>query len=139
MTDDGEPPYVDEHALTIAAPRAAVWATLARYVDTDLTAAAGPVVSRLLGTRPPGGFAVAQRAAGERVELVGRHHFSRYRLVFAVEDTDRDATRLSARTYAAFPGPHGAVYRLLVIRSRFHVLATRRMLRQVRRRSLGGG
>ena len=40
---------------------------------------------------------------------------------------------LRAHTFARFPGPHGRVYRLLVIDSRAHVLATRRILASVRR------
>jgi hypothetical protein len=41
-------------------------------------------------------------------------------------------TVLAAQTWADFPGPAGAAYRLLVISSRAHVLAVRRMLRAVR-------
>ena len=50
--------------------------------------------------------------------MAGRHRFSRYRLLFALAADSRDgATRLSATTYAAFPGPHGAAYRFVVIGS----------------------
>ena len=40
---------------------------------------------------------------------------------------------LRALTYARFPGPHGRVYRLLVISSRAHVLATDGILASIRR------
>ncbi len=65
--------------------------------------------------------------------LSGRHRFSRYALVFELEPTG-EHTVLKALTYAVFPGVHGRVYRLLVISSRAHVVATRRMLASVSRR-----
>ncbi len=40
--------------------------------------------ARLLSRRP--GFGVASRVEGERLELAGRHRFSRYRLVFALAE-----------------------------------------------------
>ncbi len=128
---------MDEHALTVPVPRDRVWEALQTYVHESLVAAADGWLATVLGTDPPGGFAVGVVVPGESVELVGRHRFSRYRLVFAVADAGEGATRLSARTYAAFPGPHGAAYRALVIGTRFHVLATTRMLRRVRRSSVG--
>ena len=45
--------------------------------------------------------------------------------------------RLAARTFARFPGPHGRAYRLLVISSHAHVVATRRILASMRRACLG--
>jgi hypothetical protein len=44
-------------------------------------------------------------------------------------------TLLSATTSAAFPGPHGWVYRLLVIGSRVHRVLVIRFLHDVRRRA----
>ena len=85
----------------------------------------------MLGCSPPSGFGVASRVEGERLELAGRHRFSRYRLVFALAADASGGTRLSATTYAAFPGPHGAAYRFVVIGLGPHVLATRRMLAAV--------
>ena len=64
--------------------------------------------------------------------LSGRHRFSRYRLVF-VDRAAGPHSVLKALTYAAFPGLHGRVYRLLVISSRAHVLATRAVLARIRR------
>jgi hypothetical protein len=126
-----DPPYVDEHAIDVPAPRAQVWDALTSYVDETLASGHGTALTRLLGTSPASGFRVASRTPTERVELVGRHRFSHYRLVFSLSDSEPGATRLAATTYAAFPGPHGAAYRILVIRSCLHVLATRRMLRAV--------
>ncbi|HYO39689.1 MAG TPA: hypothetical protein VER39_08540 [Nocardioidaceae bacterium] len=56
--------------------------------------------------------------------------------MFDVADTADGETLVSAHTFAAFPGPQGRVYGALVIGSRAHVVAVRRMLHGIRRRSL---
>ena len=130
------PPFVDEHAVDVDASTERAWEALSSYVDRVLTRPTGSAFTRLIGTVPASGFAVTSGVPGERLELTGRHRFSRYRLVFTVRPGPRpDTARLVATTYAAFPGPHGAAYRLLVISTRLHVLATRRMLASVARRA----
>ena len=127
-------PYVDEHEVRVAASPDRTWQALTAYVDRTLATGQPSLPTRLLGTVPASGFAVGSSEPGEWVELTGRHRFSRYRLVFSVRPGPvAGSSRLVATTYAAFPGPHGAAYRLLVIGSRLHVLATRRMLRTVRK------
>jgi hypothetical protein len=79
---------------------------------------------------------VAQEVPGQHLSLAGSHRFSRYRLVFDLADVDGGKTLLSGRTYAAFPGLRGRVYRALVIGTRGHVVAVKRMLRTVDRLSL---
>ena len=138
MREDHDLPYVDQHAVTIAAPRATVWAALEGYVADTLGAKRMPLLGRMLGTDPPSGFGVAQREPERRLALAGRHRFSRYRLVFELSDGPGEGTVLRALTYAVFPGAHGFVYRTLVIGTRLHVLATRGILHAVRRRSVGG-
>jgi hypothetical protein len=101
-----------------------------------VVAGRGSLLTRVLGTSPPSGFGVAARVEGERLELVGRHRFSRYRLVFSLVPAAPEGTRLTATTYAAFPGPHGAAYRFVVIGLGPHVVATRRMLASVARRAV---
>ena len=135
MTD---PPYVDEHEVVVRAPRDRVWAVLVSYVDGVLASGRPSVATRLLATSPVSWFEVAHRAPQERVELIGRHRFSQYRLVFSLHDARDGQTAIRATTYAAFPGVHGAAYRLLVIRSRLHVVAARRMLHALRRRAEAG-
>ena len=132
-----ELPFVDEHSILIPAPRDHVWSALRRYVDSSLEAAARSPLTWLLGTRPRAGFGMEADLPEEQLSLAGRHRFSRYRLVFDLADAADNKTRLSARTYAEFPGLHGRVYRALVIGTRLHVLATNQILRSIRRSALG--
>ncbi|MDQ3615677.1 MAG: hypothetical protein M3393_03455 [Actinomycetota bacterium] len=135
MSTNRDLPYVDEHAITIAAPHDLVWTALRCYATTSIGVPDGNPLARILGTLPRSGFEVAEAVPGERLTLVGRHRFSRYALVFELHVMADDSTVLRAKTYAAFPGPHGRMYRVLVIGTRAHVLATNHMLRAVRRLS----
>lgn len=127
----GELPFVDEHRIEIAASRGLVWTALRRYAETSLRLA-GPL-RPLLRTEPPAGFEVTREVPNRHLGLAGRHRFARYLLTFDLADGAAGTTLLSARTYATFPGPHGRVYRALVIGSRGHVVAVRRILRAIRR------
>jgi hypothetical protein len=127
----GELPFVDEHRIEIAASRGLVWTALRRYADSSLRLA-GPL-RPLLGTEPPAGFEVTREVPNRHLGLAGRHRFARYLLAFDLTDGVAGATVLSARSYAAFPGPHGRAYRALVIGTRGHVVAVRYMLRAIRR------
>ena len=132
-------PYVDEHSVEVRAPRDRVWRALDDYVRTSIGIPDRHPLGLVLGTRPRSGFAVAAAVPGEQVSLEGRHRFSVYRLVFDVADGSAPGTStLRATTLASFPGPHGRAYRLLVITSRAHVVATRRMLREIGRRAEAG-
>ena len=129
-------PYVDEHVVEVGAPRDRVWRALDDYVRTSIGISGRHPLGPVLGTRPRSGFAVAATVPGEQVTLEGRHRFSVYRLVFDVGDgPSPGTTTLRATTHAAFPGPHGRAYRLLVIGSRAHVVATTRMLRAIGHRA----
>ncbi len=136
MAEPQSLPYVDVHSVAIGAPRASVWAALEGYAGDTILAPKAAVLAGLLGVDPPSGFAVAERDAERRLALHGRHRFARYRLVFDLLDAPHGTTELRASTYALFPGVLGRLYRALVIGTRLHVLATRGMLRAVRRRSL---
>ncbi len=129
-------PFVDEHRIRIAASRELVWTALRRWVDSSLGVGANNPLARLLGTEPRTGFEVTREVPNQHVGLAGRHRFSRYVLVFEIDDGAGGATVLRARTYAAFPGPHGRVYRALVIGTGAHAVAVAHMLRSVRRLSL---
>ena len=81
------------------------------------------------------GFCVARADAPVELVLEGAHRFSRYALIFRLDALPGDRTRLRAETRAAFPGAAGRAYRALVIGTRGHVVAVRRMLRAARRRA----
>jgi hypothetical protein len=130
------PPYVDTHAVEVAAPREEAWGALQRFVERSLRSGGG-LLHTVLGTDPPAGFEIAATTPNERLELSGRHRFSRYVLAFQLSDGPPGRTRVAAETYAEFPGIHGRAYRALVIGSRLHVVATRRMLHAIRRRAEG--
>jgi hypothetical protein len=138
-------PYVDEHTTVVAAPAESVWRCIGEVMDRSL----GTGYARLVGCadrtasgpRPLAegatvpGFRVASAAPGRELVLVGRHHFSTYALVFRLEGTEDGRTRLRAETRARFPGPGGALYRLLVIRTGGHAVVTGRLLSGIRRRA----
>lgn len=139
-------PFVDELQVRVSAPALVVWRTLTRRLSgthSDRNAALGHLLGaeprRLSGTFPEQGatvpgFKVTQSVPGKLLELTGRHRFSRYRLVLTLAE-QAGATMVSARTYARFPGPHGAVYRMLVIGSGGHRLVVQALLNDVRRRA----
>ena len=129
------PRYVDEHRHAIDAPRERVWAALRGHCRRSLAKDDRGLLTGLLGTEPRAGFAVTAEVPGERLDLEGRHRFSRYLLRFALEDGDGGATVLTARTFADFPGLAGRAYRALVVGGGGHAVAVRGMLRSVGRSS----
>ena len=131
------PAYVDEHATSLAVPVEAAYAAVRAEVHHLLARWGRHPVTRLLGTTPRAGFEIAEDDPPRMLSLAGRHRFSRYVLDFRVEPDGDGRSVVTAVTYADFPGPHGAVYRTLVVGSRGHVLAVRRMLVGVRRRAEG--
>ncbi|MDH6552677.1 hypothetical protein M2164_007078 [Streptomyces sp. SAI-208] len=142
-------PRIDEH-VTLAAARADdVWQALGETLEQSFGRPRSARYARLVGVadrtasgpRPLAegsvlpGFRVADAVPGRKLVLVGRHHFSTYALVFRIEQADGGRTRLRAESRARFPGPGGALYRLLVISSGAHALLTGRLVASVRRRA----
>lgn len=143
-------PYVDEHAIGVHATERETWDALLATLPKILDTAGSRRIAGLLGVEhlePTGklgtigstlpGFVCARAVAPSVLALLGEHRFSSYALIFRVERT-ASGTRLRAETRAEFPGTKGRVYRALVIGSRGHVLAVRRILRAVKRRAEGG-
>lgn len=143
------PPFVDEHRIVVDAPAERVWPVLA--AEFGSTGGRGfEAYARFIGARPlrsrgapltegstlPG-FAVADVVPGRSARLVGRHFYSRYELTLDLSERP-GGTLLRARTYAAFPGPLGKVYRLLVIGSGGHRALMVRRLAAVGRRAERG-
>jgi hypothetical protein len=136
-------PYIDEHGRCVGATRERTWAALIAVGAELRGGATGPLarLTRLQPARVSGdwggalragatlpGFVVEEACPPSRLALAGRHRFSRYALVFELEETGPDCTRIRAQTRAAFPGAHGRVYRALVIRTGVHRMVVRRLL-----------
>ena len=142
-------PHVDEHSVTIEASADATWESVLRVAEGSTDSARGSWVARLLGCADveasgPRPLAVGSAVPGFRVRvaerprelaLVGSHRFSAYALIFRIDDLGDGRSRLRAETRAEFPGLKGRAYRGLVIGTRGHVLATRRLLGAVQRRA----
>ena len=140
-------PHIDEHALVVEAGREATWTALARVVEGTVSAGGAPRFARILGcadTEAAGprplaegsvlpGFHVAAAERPAELALAGSHRFSDYALIFRLEPLGEARTRVRAETRAEFPRLKGAVYKGLVIGTRMHVLATRRILAGVKR------
>lgn len=142
-------PYIDEHAREIGATREQAWAALiatvrglGRTVPAALAGPWGLEPARLQGdwsTSPQAGdclpgFAVERAIPPRELALRGRHRFSRYALVFELDEAGAGCT-LRARSYAEFPGLKGRAYRALVIGSGGHRAMVRRMLRDIAQRA----
>ncbi len=141
-------PHIDEHGLLVLAPREVVWQALLKTVPDTFSGRAATRVADALGcveterSGDPGrigstipGFVVARVVEPAVLALEGRHRYSRYGLIFSLEPTKDERTLLRAETRADFPGLKGKVYRTLVIGTRGHVVAVKRMLEGVKRRA----
>jgi hypothetical protein len=144
-------PYIDEHSTEIQAAPDRVWAALVSVLRTDLGRIAPKALKGLLRVEPsqwqgdwrgalsPGdalpAFAVVESDPPRRLALHGQHRFSRYALIFELDQGAAGNCSLRAQTWAEFPGPSGRVYRALVIGTRAHRLVVWRLLRNVGRRA----
>jgi hypothetical protein len=140
---------VDEHAEIVAAPLDRTWEALLRAAEASVSAPGAPRYARLVGCadvvvsgpRPLAvgsafpGFHVAAAEAPVELALAGSHRFSNYALIFRLDSLDGGRTRVRAETRAEFPRLRGALYKGLVIGTRMHVLATRRVLGGVKHRA----
>jgi len=148
-TTEEQIPFVDEHAVTVAGAPAQVWPAVCDVVDRMTSGLVSEPFARLLGCVPATaggprplavgsaipGFRVTAAEPGRELRLEGRHRFSRYALVFRLDALGPDRTRVRAESRAAFPGLHGRAYRALVIGTRGHVVAVRRLLSTIERRA----
>lgn len=142
-------PYVDEHSVAIEASAGTTWESVLRVAEGSTDSARASWGARLLGCADaeasgPRPLAVGSAVPGFRVQamerprelaLVGAHRFSDYALIFRIDDLGDGRSRLRAETRAKFPGLKGRAYRALVVGTRGHVLATRRLLGAAKRRA----
>jgi hypothetical protein len=144
-------PAIDEHGALVLATIEETWEALLAVVHRSFSGPGVERVARTLGCSPVEaggeidaigstlpGFVVVRVVRPGVLALEGAHRFSRYGLIFRLEETKDGRTLLRAETRAEFPGVKGAVYRTLVIRSRGHVLLVNRILRAVRGRAERG-
>ena len=142
-------PHIDEHSAVIDARADRTWEALLRVVEGSFSGGATPRFARLLGCADTGaagprpltegstvpGFRVEAASEERELALAGSHRFSAYSLTFRLEGLGAQGTRLRAETRADFPGLKGEAYKTMVIRTRGHVLVTRRLLEATRRRA----
>ena len=146
LVNDELPP-LDLHEVGIPASVSEVWAALVATIVAELSRPSARLVAKITGVRhdpaDPGfpltgtevaGFRVALSAPNKRLRLEGHHRFSRYALDFELTGSS-GATRLSAATYASFPGRVGGLYRMFLLGTRGHRLVVKHLLRAVRRRA----
>lgn len=143
----GNPPRVDEHSVVVQAPPEAVWKATLTTVEQSfyplrmVARALGCHDVSVRGPRPltvgsafPG-FHVVTADAPRELWLAGGHRFSDYALILRLDGLADGTVRLTADSRASFPGLHGTIYRTLVIGSRGHVLAVKRLLAAVKHRA----
>lgn len=141
-------PAVDEHSIEIAADPGRTWEALVGILPRMFDTRRGRLGARVLGsayaeadgepsvigsTLP--GFVVSRSVRPATLALLGQHRYSRYALVFCIDELGPGRSRLRAETRAEFPGGKGRAYRGLVIGSRGHVVMVRRILEAVRKRA----
>lgn len=144
-------PSIDEHGILVLARREVVWDALVETLRAYSSGRGSERGAELLGcaeTMPTGspdrigstlpGFVISRVVKPAVIALCGQHRFSRYGLVFSLEETNDDHTLLRAETRAEFPGLTGRVYRALVIGTRGHVFAVNRILKAVKKRAERG-
>ncbi|KAA0110809.1 hypothetical protein [Mycolicibacterium sp. P1-5] len=118
-------PYIDEHAITVGTDRTTAWHAVLR------TMCSNPDDPETV----PFGFVLDAAEQPERFALRGRHWFAVYELIFLLSETD-GGTRVTAQSWAAFPGLKGSIYRALVIGSGGHRVVVRHMLKRIAEEAL---
>jgi hypothetical protein len=119
-------PYIDEHAITVAASRAETWPAVLHIICRD----------RENPPTVPIGFVLDEVRPPDRFALKGRHLFARYKWVFELDAEAPQRTCVRSATWAHFPGLHGKIYRALVIGTGAHRVVVRWTLKRIAARAL---
>lgn len=149
MSDDALLPFVDAWSIDIDAPPQVVWETVlasapgarpgvglrawAAVWRADPAESNG-LASHVLGAERPG-FAVVEVVPPATYALAGRHRFARYQVVFRIAARGAGQSRLTAETFASFPGAGGRLYRTILITAKSHALVMWTIVRVLRRRA----
>ena len=127
--------------MTVAAGADRTWEALVEILPLTFDTGLARRGSRLLGcayrtssgepstigsTLP--GFVVSRSVRPATLALLGQHRFSRYALVFYIDEVGSGRSRLRAETRAEFPGARGRAYWTLLKLTRAHVRSVRRIL-----------
>jgi hypothetical protein len=121
-------PYIDEHAISVAASRAETWPAVLRTICRDPhDPSTVPTFFVLDEARPPA-----------RLAIKGRHLFAKYLWTFELDPDGPHRTRVRSATWARFPGFHGRIYRALVIGTGGHRMVVRATLRRIASTALAG-
>ena len=149
MTERVLLPFVDAWSVDVEASPRSVWDTVldsmpGPYGSLALRvwavvwgadpAEANGLAAHVLGAERPG-LAVCEVVPPATYALAGRHRFARYQVVFRIDQRDVTRSRLTAETFADFPGTAGRLYRAVVIDSRAHALVVRATLQVLRLRA----
>lgn len=143
-----ELPFIDRHGLVIEAGPAEVWKSLVDTLPRWMGTSHFGVYARLIGTSDHEvnwdaglvgstliGFHVTESERPSRLVLSGHHRFSRYRLIWTIDEVDPGKSHIQAETRAVFPGVQGRMYRALVIGSSAHARILRRVLASISRQA----
>ena len=149
MSDRALLPFVDAWSVDVEAPARVVWEAVLhggpRSRDALWTQAFAAVwrteprasnglPPHVIGAERPG-FSVSEVVPPATYALAGAHRFARYQLVYRIEQRGGYRSRLTAETFASFPGTGGRLYRTLLIDARLHALVMWTMVRLLRRRA----
>ncbi len=147
MSDRALLPFVDAWSVDVEATPRAVWEALiashrasgawARVLAAALGAdprTSNGLGAHVLGAERPG-FEVCEVVSPATYALAGRHRFAQYQLVYRISQRGAHGSRLTAETFASFPGTAGRVYQTLLIDFRLHACVMWITLRALRRRA----
>ena len=142
-------PFVDAWSVDVDAPPRVVWEAVLASAPAARAGVARRTLAFLLGADPANtnglaghvlgaerpGFAVCEVVPPVTYALAGRHRLAAYQLVFRIDQRGLGQSRLTAETFAAFPGTGGRLYRMFLMDARLHALVMWFMIRRIRRRA----
>jgi hypothetical protein len=143
-------PPVNEVSIDIDADAVRTWealiATIPRLFDTRRARRGAGLLGcaqteskgdpSVIGSTVPG-FLVARSVRPALLAMLGQHRFSRYALLFAIDDIGHGRSRITAETRAEYPGRGGTLFQSLIIRGRGQLTAVNRILSAVKKRAEG--
>jgi hypothetical protein len=143
-------PSVNEISVEISADAIRTWealiATIPRMFDTRRARRVAPLLGcahteakgdpSVIGSTLPG-FIVSRSVRPAMLAMLGQHRYSRYALVFTIDDLGGGRSRITAETRAEYPGRAGSLFGVLLVRSRGQLTAVNRILGAVRKRAEG--